>query len=172
MSNSGSPETQCRCTASSYRAACHRAGLPIPARNTVDARITAMHPGRVTRSRDGPDAARSRQSAGNVPPPVTAVLQQVQIDHTVVDLMIVDEYDRADRTSLSQDCHRCLQPLRARIRRHTRSAVRSVGRVVSGSGVLGQKRMDRRSGPRRGCAVADGRKAAPLVRRQRLRVQK
>src|SRR3546814_9200103 len=53
-----------------------------------------MHPGRVARSRGGPDAARSRQSAGDVPPPVTAVLQQVQIDHTVVDLMIVDEYDR------------------------------------------------------------------------------
>ncbi|WP_442978155.1 integrase catalytic domain-containing protein [Rhodococcoides yunnanense] len=32
---------------------------------------------------------------GRCPPPVTAVLQQVQIDHTVVDLMIVDEYDRA-----------------------------------------------------------------------------
>ncbi|CAH0318260.1 MAG: transposase [Mycobacterium sp.] len=75
--------------------ACHRAGLPIPARNTVNARIAAMHPGRVARSRGGPDAARSRQSAGDVPPPVTAVLQQVQIDHTVVDLMIVDEYDRA-----------------------------------------------------------------------------
>ena len=74
--------------------ACHRAGLPIPARNTVAARIAAMHPGRVARSRGGPDAARSRQSAGDVPPPVTAVLQQVQIDHTVVDLMIVDEYDR------------------------------------------------------------------------------
>ena len=74
--------------------ACHRAGLPIPARNTVNARIAAMHPGRVARSRGGPDAARSRQSAGDVPPPVTAVLQQVQIDHTVVDLMIVDEYDR------------------------------------------------------------------------------
>ncbi|WP_037106687.1 MULTISPECIES: Mu transposase C-terminal domain-containing protein [Nocardiaceae] len=75
--------------------ACHRAGLPIPARNTVNARIAAMHPGRVARSRGGPDAARSRQSAGDVPPPVAAVLQQVQIDHTVVDLMIVDEYDRA-----------------------------------------------------------------------------
>ncbi|WP_241256829.1 Mu transposase C-terminal domain-containing protein [Rhodococcus sp. KRD162] len=75
--------------------ACHRAGLPTPARNTVNARIAAMHPGRVARSRGGPDAARSRQSAGDVPPPVTAVLQQVQIDHTVVDLMIVDEYDRA-----------------------------------------------------------------------------
>nr|WP_300500768.1 Mu transposase C-terminal domain-containing protein [uncultured Rhodococcus sp.] len=74
--------------------ACHRAGFPIPARNTVTARIAAMHPGRVARSRGGPDAARSRQSAGDVPPPVTAVLQQVQIDHTVVDLMIVDEYDR------------------------------------------------------------------------------
>ncbi|OZF06092.1 transposase [Rhodococcus sp. 15-1154-1] len=75
--------------------ACHRAGLPVPARNTVNARIAALHPGRVARSRGGPDAARSRQSAGDQPPQVTAVLEQVQIDHTVVDLMIVDEHDRA-----------------------------------------------------------------------------
>ncbi|WP_032405558.1 Mu transposase C-terminal domain-containing protein [Rhodococcoides fascians] len=74
--------------------ACHRAGLPVPARNTVNARIAALHPGRVARSRGGPDDARSRQSAGDQPPQVTAVLEQVQIDHTVVDLMIVDEHDR------------------------------------------------------------------------------
>ncbi|ORI13564.1 transposase [Rhodococcus sp. 1168] len=74
--------------------ACHRAGLPVPARNTVNARITALHPASVARSRGGPDAARPRQSAGDVSPPVTGILDQVQIDHTVVDVMIVEEYER------------------------------------------------------------------------------
>ncbi|MBW4818103.1 Mu transposase C-terminal domain-containing protein [Rhodococcus qingshengii] len=74
--------------------ACHRSGLRVPARNTVATRIAAMHPGTVARLRGGQDAARPRQSAGGVPPPVEAVLEQVQIDHTVVDLMIVDEHDR------------------------------------------------------------------------------
>lgn len=74
--------------------ACHRAGLPVPARNTVTARITGLHPASVARSRGGPDAARPRQSAGDVPPAVAGILDQVQIDHTVVDVMIVDEYER------------------------------------------------------------------------------
>nr|WP_306437490.1 transposase family protein [Rhodococcus sp. 14-2470-1a] len=74
--------------------ACHRAGLPVPARNTVNARIAALHPASVARSRGGPDAARPRQSAGDVPPQVSGILDQVQIDHTVVDVMIVDEYER------------------------------------------------------------------------------
>ncbi|MFN8182811.1 MAG: DDE-type integrase/transposase/recombinase, partial [Candidatus Nanopelagicales bacterium] len=34
---------------------------------------------------------RARASAGGVPPSVTAVLEQVQVDHTVVDLIVVDE---------------------------------------------------------------------------------
>lgn len=62
--------------------ACHRSGLRVPARNTVATRIAAMHPGTVARLRGGQDAARPRQSAGGVPPPVEAVLEQVQIDHT------------------------------------------------------------------------------------------
>ncbi|MBY3989330.1 transposase family protein, partial [Rhodococcus fascians] len=74
--------------------ACHRAGLPVPARNTVTARIAALHPASVARSRGGPDAARPRQSAGDDPPTVAGILDQVQIDHTVVDLMVVDEYER------------------------------------------------------------------------------
>lgn len=76
---------------------CHRLGLPVPARNTVAARVAAMHPGMVARlrgGRDARDAARARQSAGGVPPGLEAVLEEVQIDHTVVDLMIVDEQDR------------------------------------------------------------------------------
>ena len=37
------------------------------------------------------DAARAVQAAGGQPPPVTVVLEQVQIDQTVVDLEVVDE---------------------------------------------------------------------------------
>lgn len=47
-----------------------------------------------TTARQGPDAERGLQAAGGVPPPVTAILQQVQIDHTPVDLIVVDERHR------------------------------------------------------------------------------
>lgn len=82
-----------------YRAivgACVRQQLPVPARNTVAARIAALHPGEVARKREGTDspAARSRRSAGGTVPSIDAPLEQVQIDHTVVDVMVVDERDR------------------------------------------------------------------------------
>ena len=48
----------------------------------------------MTRKRDGADAARTLESAGGVPPEIVALLEQVQIDHTVIDLMIVDEINR------------------------------------------------------------------------------
>ncbi|SEB29900.1 Mu transposase C-terminal domain-containing protein [Rhodococcus koreensis] len=82
-----------------YRAivgACVRQQLPVPARNTVAARIAALHPGEVARKREGTDspAARSRRSAGGTVPSIGTPLEQVQIDHTVVDVMVVDERDR------------------------------------------------------------------------------
>ncbi|MGW9567013.1 DNA-binding domain-containing protein [Prescottella equi] len=43
--------------------ACRQQGLAVPARNTVAARVAALHPGRVARSRNGPDAARVVQAA-------------------------------------------------------------------------------------------------------------
>lgn len=48
--------------------ACLQQGLPVPARNTVAARVAALHPGLVARSRRGPDAARAVQAAGGMPP--------------------------------------------------------------------------------------------------------
>jgi transposase InsO family protein len=45
-------------------------------------------------AREGEDAARSLESAGGYVPPITGVLEQVQIDHTVVDLIGVDEHHR------------------------------------------------------------------------------
>lgn len=73
-----------------------RQQLPVPARNTVAARIAALHPGEVARKREGTDspAARSRRSAGGTVPSIGTPLEQVQIDHTVVDVMVVDERDR------------------------------------------------------------------------------
>ncbi|MBY6537593.1 DDE-type integrase/transposase/recombinase [Rhodococcus sp. BP-349] len=73
---------------------CHRAGLPPPSRNTVAARIAALNPAAVARARGGADAARPRQAAGDIPPPIRGILELVQVDHTVVDVMVVDEYER------------------------------------------------------------------------------
>lgn len=73
---------------------CKAQGLPVPARNTVATRITRMHPGQVVRSREGADAARTLQAAGGTVPEISSPLEQVQVDHTVIDLIIVDERDR------------------------------------------------------------------------------
>ena len=74
--------------------ACKTQKLRVPARNTVARRIAELHPAKVARSRGGQDAARPFQGAGGTPPEVTVPLEQVQIDHTVIDLIVVDERDR------------------------------------------------------------------------------
>lgn len=66
----------------------------MPARNTVALRIASLDPRKVIRRREGQDAARDLQGVGGEPPAVTAPLEQVQIDHTVIDLIVVDERDR------------------------------------------------------------------------------
>jgi putative transposase len=45
-------------------------------------------------AREGADAARPLQSAGGMPLPVNCLLEQVQIDHTVIDVAMVDEQHR------------------------------------------------------------------------------
>ena len=74
--------------------ACKTQKLPVPARNTVAQRIAGLHPAKIARSRGGQDAARPLQGAGGIPPEVTMPLEQVQIDHTVIDLIVVDGRDR------------------------------------------------------------------------------
>ena len=74
--------------------ACKAQKLRVPARNTVALRIAGLDPLKTTRRREGQDASRDLQGAGGVPPAVTAPLEQVQIDHTVIDLIVVDERDR------------------------------------------------------------------------------
>lgn len=75
---------------------CRSNGLPIPARNTVARRISMLHPAETKQSREGVDGARSLRGAGGTPPVVDAPLEVVQIDHTVIDLMVVDERDREE----------------------------------------------------------------------------
>lgn len=73
---------------------CHKLNLSAPSLNTIRLRIQWLDPYTVTRKRDGMDAARTLESAGGVPPEVVTPLEQVQIDHTIIDLMIVDDINR------------------------------------------------------------------------------
>ena len=73
---------------------CTAQKLQIPARNTVALRIATLDPVKTARSRGGQDEARDLQGAGGVPPEIKMLLEQVQIDHTVIDLIIVDGRDR------------------------------------------------------------------------------
>lgn len=73
---------------------CQAQQLPPPARNTVASRVAQLPAAQTARVRGGADAARTLQAVGGTPPPVTRPLERVQIDHTVVDVMVVDERDR------------------------------------------------------------------------------
>ncbi len=73
---------------------CRLRGLSAPSRGVVTRRVARLDPYKVTVARAGADAARSLEAAGGRVPPVSKVLQQVQIDHTVVDLIVVDEQRR------------------------------------------------------------------------------
>ncbi|MBA2650475.1 MAG: DDE-type integrase/transposase/recombinase [Legionella sp.] len=73
---------------------CRKLNLSVPALNTVRLRIQWLDPYVLKRKREGIDAARTLQSAGGVPPAIVAPLEQVQIDHTIIDIMIVDDSTR------------------------------------------------------------------------------
>lgn len=73
---------------------CRVRGLQVPSRGTVLRRIAQLDPLTSVAARDGREAARSRQSAGGTPPEITELLEQVQMDHTPVDLIVVDERHR------------------------------------------------------------------------------
>lgn len=73
---------------------CRDLGLKCPALNSVRARIRRLDPRIVARKRNGPDAEKNLQSAGGRVPEIIAPLNQVQIDHTVIDLIIVDDVNR------------------------------------------------------------------------------
>ncbi len=88
---------QKRTLAAVYRdiaATCRARQLPVPARNTVERRIRALNPVEVGRRRGGPNSVRQLQSAGDEVPVIGTILEQVQIDHTVIDVIVVDERER------------------------------------------------------------------------------
>ena len=73
---------------------CRTRNLPPPSRGTVLRRIARLDPVKATSARQGQDAARPLKSAGGVPLEVTGLLQQVQADHTPVDVIVVDDQHR------------------------------------------------------------------------------
>lgn len=74
--------------------ACKAQKLQVPTRNTVALRIDSLDALKTVRRREGQDASRELQGVGGVPPAVSEPLEQVQIDHTVIDLIVVDAHDR------------------------------------------------------------------------------
>lgn len=74
--------------------ACAARGFKAPTRNTVARRISMLNPIEVGRRRKGAEAVRPLQSAGGDVPVIGSILDQVQIDHTVIDVMVVDERER------------------------------------------------------------------------------
>lgn len=73
---------------------CRVRGLQAPSRGAVLRRIAKLDPVTTVSARDGADAARTRRSAGGTPPEIAELLEQVQIDHTPVDVIVVDERHR------------------------------------------------------------------------------
>lgn len=77
------------------RMRCARAGYPPPARNTVQARVESLDPVKVTRRREGFRATRPLLPADGTTPPPEAPLGLVQIDHSPMDVIVVEETSRA-----------------------------------------------------------------------------
>lgn len=73
---------------------CRVRGLRVPSRGTVARRIARLDPVTSTAAREGREATRPLRSAGGTPPEITGLLEQVQIDHTPVDVIVVDEQHR------------------------------------------------------------------------------
>ncbi len=76
------------------RMRCKESGYKMPADNTVRARIRALDPLKVVNKRDGHHAARTLLPAAGKAPEPAAPLDVVQIDHSPVDVIVVDEVAR------------------------------------------------------------------------------
>jgi putative transposase len=74
---------------------CKKAGLPAPSYNTIRARVKSVDLKEIVHHRGGPKAARDqfRPVSGKGLRP-TRPLELFQIDHTPVDVIVVDEIDR------------------------------------------------------------------------------
>jgi putative transposase len=81
-------------TALDIQRRCSRAGLPAPSENTVKNRIDLIDDQRKIAIREGKNAARRKEpTRGKFPEPL-GPLEVVQIDHTQVDLIVVDSVTR------------------------------------------------------------------------------
>ncbi|GGK52151.1 DNA-binding domain-containing protein [Streptomyces flaveus] len=78
---------------------CRARGLRAPSRGSMQRRIERLDPVASVSGREGREAVRPLRSAGGVPPAVTGLLEQVQVDHTPVDVIVVDERHRLMRIS-------------------------------------------------------------------------
>lgn len=65
---------------------CKVRGLRPPSRSSVLRRIAELDPVTATSAREGADAPRTLRPAGGVAPEIVDLLEQVQIDHTSVDV--------------------------------------------------------------------------------------
>lgn len=73
---------------------CRARGLRAPSRGTVRRRIEQLDPVSSVAAREGSEAVRPLRSAGVFHAAVTGLLEQVQIDHTPMDVIVVDERHR------------------------------------------------------------------------------
>lgn len=73
---------------------CRHAGQPPPSYNTIAMRIGMLDPMLVVRKRQGGTAARKLQPAAGKTPPADGPMELVQVDHSPVDLIVVDEIGR------------------------------------------------------------------------------
>lgn len=76
------------------QADCHHASLKPPDRKTILRRVAALDERKITAAREGAKAAREKYDRVNQAPAVKQALERVQIDHTPVDLIVVDELKR------------------------------------------------------------------------------
>ncbi len=76
------------------RKRCINAGIKVPTYNTISRRIAKLDPMIVTRKRLGGDAARRLRPAAGENPIPSGPLELVQMDHTAMDVIIVDGIER------------------------------------------------------------------------------
>ena len=76
------------------RVDCATAGLKAPSRKAVQARLAARSPKELTKAREGAEGARQRFTPVKPDLRPQAPLAIVQIDHTKVDIQLVDEQSR------------------------------------------------------------------------------
>lgn len=82
-------------TVKEVRRRCRLAGLKPPGLNTVDRRIKRLLPDLVKAKREGRKSAQRLKPAAGRTPPATFPMETIQIDHTKIDVIIVDPTSRA-----------------------------------------------------------------------------